>query len=384
MVIAGVVPAKGTSSRLPGKNRQLIRGVPLFLWAANNLSRVISKHRIFIDSDCDVILAEATAAGFQALKRPAALADNSVDGNRFMLWEAENIPCDVLVQHLPPMPFLREETLRKALEAIEQGSNSAFGVHRQHAYAWNEQGPAYDLLNIPNSFTLPELVCEGMGFYATRRQCLLTDRTRISQPYTMIDLDRFESIDIDYPRDLELARAAASGLLSDSPYLKGLAELKRERIRFIAMDLDGVLTDGRLYYSGEGEVMKSFHARDGRAIRSAMQAGIQVAFLSATERPDTARRRAEFLGVSLTAYACRDKAAQLEQWCRQLRIPAANTAYIGDDPQDIAAMNLAGFSACPADADEGVRRAAAVVLSGGGGRGCIAEFIHKYVLGERS
>lgn len=382
MLIAGVVPAKGTSSRVPGKNRQLIRGVPLFLWAANNLNRVIPKHSIFVDSDSDVILTEARAAGFQALKRPAALADNSVDGNRFMLYEAENITCDVLVQHLPPMPFLREETLRKALQTIEEGGNSAFGVHRQRAYVWDEDGPTYDLLSIPNSFTLPELVCEGMGFYATRTRCLLQDRTRVSRPYTMIGLDRFEAIDIDYPSDLELARAAAAGLASDSPYLKGLAELKRERIRFIAMDLDGVLTDGRLYYSGEGEMMKSFHARDGRAIRNAMQAGIQVAFLSATERPDTARRRAEFLGVSMSAYSCHDKAAQLADWCRRLKVPPENAAFIGDDLQDIGAMNYAGFSACPADADEGVRRAATVVLANGGGRGCVAEFINTFVLEE--
>ena len=382
MDIAGVVPAKGSSSRVPGKNRQLIRGVPLFLWAANNLNRVIPKQRIYVDSDSDEILADARAAGFQSLKRPAELADNSVDGNRFMLWEAENIACDVLVQHLPPMPFLREETLRRALQAIEDGSKSAFGVLRQHAYAWNEKGPAYDLKNIPNSFTLPEMICEGMGLYATRRPSLLKDRTRISQPWTMIELDRFEAIDIDYPRDLELARSVAAGLPADSPYLQGLSALKRERIRFIALDLDGVLTDGGLQYSGEGEVMKTFHARDGSAIRNAMRAGVPVAILSATERPDTARRRAEFLGVTLTAFGCRDKAAQLDAWCRELGVPAANAAFLGDDRMDIAAMKFAGVSACPSDADAGVRRAASVVLEAGGGRGCVAEFINTFVLGE--
>ena len=130
MHIAGVIPATGSSGRLPEKNRQLILGVPLFLWAANNLARVLPKQDIYIDSDSDAILGQAKAAGYQAIKRPDDLATNATDGNRFMIWEAENIPCDILVQHLPPMPFLKEATLRKALDAVTTGKQSVFGVQK--------------------------------------------------------------------------------------------------------------------------------------------------------------------------------------------------------------------------------------------------------------
>ena len=89
-------------------------------------------------------------------------------------------------------------------------------------YLLNVTGPNYELKNIPNSYTLPPLIREGMGFYVTHKAALLRDRTRISQPYMMIELDRFESIDIDYPHDLDFARAVAAGLPADSPYLAGL------------------------------------------------------------------------------------------------------------------------------------------------------------------
>ncbi|MBI1274310.1 MAG: HAD hydrolase family protein [Alphaproteobacteria bacterium] len=380
MKVAGVVPAKGSSSRLPDKNRQCIRGIPLFLWAANNLNRVLPKQDIYIDSDSDEILAEARAAGFQTIKRPADLATNATDGNRFMIWEAENIACDVLVQHLPPMAFLRESTIRKALDAIASGKQSAFGAQKEQAYVWTEQGPSYDPLNVPNSYTLPPLIREGMGFYATRRDALLHNRTRISRPYEMIELDRYEAIDIDYPHDLDFARSVAAGLPADSEYIKGIGALKRERIKFLVMDMDGVMTDGRLYFSNKGFETLGFHARDGSATRKAIKAGIQVAVLSSTEQPDVLRKRADFIGIKTYMAGCKDKAAQLAAWCEEFKIPPEQTAYLGDDMADLGPMQMAGHAACPADADARIKRIARYALQRKGGHGCVSEFIHTYIL----
>lgn len=231
MEIAGVIPAKGSSSRVPSKNRTEIRGLPLFLWAANNLSRVLPADRIFVDSDDDEILRQTAACGFGTIRRPSALATNATDGNELLLWQASQAPADVYVQHLPPTLFLSESTLLSFLAEIERGADSAFGVRRLHAYQWSGEQPAYDLRRVPNSFDLPELTLESMGLYVVKRAALLAERIRPAGKRAQLELGPIESIDIDYPEDLELARAVANGLPKDSPFIAGVYALAQRYSR---------------------------------------------------------------------------------------------------------------------------------------------------------
>src|SRR5258706_15124128 len=144
--IIGFVPARSGSIRTPGKNLQLIEGVPLFLWAANNVNRCLDKESIFIDSDSDEILSLAKSHGFGAIRRPPDLATNATDGNRFMLWEVSNVDADIYVQHLPPMIFLKRENLKVAIDAVVlKGHDYAFVVIQEHFYLWNNNKPTNDL-----------------------------------------------------------------------------------------------------------------------------------------------------------------------------------------------------------------------------------------------
>ena len=106
MKIVGFIPAKGSSTRTPAKNMQKVLGVPLFLWAANNLNKVLDKQDIYIDSDSEEILAIAKKHGFNTIKRPIELATNATDGNQLLQWQAKNVDADIYIQHLPPMIFL--------------------------------------------------------------------------------------------------------------------------------------------------------------------------------------------------------------------------------------------------------------------------------------
>lgn len=220
--VAGVIPAKSSSRRVPHKNQQLLLGVPLFLVAAANLSKVLEPSSIYIDTDSPEMARWAREAGFRALLRPAELATNATDGNALLAWEAASVEAEVLVQHLPPMPFCREQTLVRGIEAVLSGeADSAFGAYQQALYLWNQQPlePRYDLARIPNSFTLPKLLVEGMGLYVTPRELIASRGTRIGDRPAIVPLDRFEQIDIDEVEDLELARAVAEGLDPESPYV---------------------------------------------------------------------------------------------------------------------------------------------------------------------
>jgi YrbI family 3-deoxy-D-manno-octulosonate 8-phosphate phosphatase len=382
MKVAGVIPAKGTSSRVPSKNSQRVLGVPLFLWAANNLARVLPKTDIYVDSDSPEIRQLAERAGFRTIERPADLATNATDGNQLMLWQASQVDADVLIQHLPPMIFLRESTLRQGLNRIAEGHDSVFGAAEEALYLWTEHGPTYDLRNVPNSFTLPKTIIETMGLYMTRKACLESSRVRISGKTSRLALDHFEQIDIDTPHDLEFARTVARGLGPETEYTRGVSSLvvaSQRPIRLLVLDVDGTLTDGGMYYATDGSEMKRFHTRDGRAIMRAQAAGVRVALLSAGLNGDAVHLRAKALGISLVHVGSGPKAPVLAGWIRELGLDATEVAFIGDDTNDLDAMQLAGVRACPSDADPAVQRAAEVVLSTAGGHGCVREFIDTFV-----
>lgn len=225
--VAAVIPAKGTSQRTKNKNRQRICGVPLFLNAAAHLHRCLDKSQIFVDSECSETLTMAERAGFSTIRRPEELATNATDGHQLMVWGASQVKSAIVVQHMPTMPFLRRETLEKALQLVESGeADSAWGAVEEALYLWTSEGPTYDLAHIPNSFTLNKTIIEGMGLYVARRDLILSTGLRIPGRTRRVALDRFEAIDIDTPEDLEFARTVARGLSDHDPLLDGLNEIR--------------------------------------------------------------------------------------------------------------------------------------------------------------
>ncbi len=143
-------------------------------------------------------------------------------------------------------------------------------------------------------------------------------------------------------------------------------------LRLLSLDVDGVLTDGRLYFSAAGDEYKVFHVRDGQGIQRLQQGGVAVAFLSARESAAVSRR-AEELGVSMVRQGCADKAAGLADFCRTLGCTLDCAAHMGDDLGDLAALAAAGFAAAPADAEAAVREASDWVAQCRGGRGAVRE-----------
>ncbi len=148
----------------------------------------------------------------------------------------------------------------------------------------------------------------------------------------------------------------------------------RAKIRALFLDVDGVLTDGRIYLDGRGNELKVFNTKDGHGLRKAAAAGITVCWISGRSSPATAVRARE-LGVRLCYQGVRDKRARLETVRRKLGLSRAETAAIGDDEPDIPMFEASGLSACPADAVAAARRAATVVLESNGGSGAVREFV---------
>ena len=148
-----------------------------------------------------------------------------------------------------------------------------------------------------------------------------------------------------------------------------------ERVRLLVLDVDGVLTDGTLIYSADGEEYKQFSVRDGLAIRLLLQAGVQVAVITGRSS-EVVTTRCRELGVQseFIVLGSRDKNADLDRIERLLGIEdRTEIAAMGDDLPDLPMLLRAGFTACPADAAPEVAAACDLVCGAVGGRGAVRE-----------
>jgi 3-deoxy-D-manno-octulosonate 8-phosphate phosphatase (KDO 8-P phosphatase) len=142
------------------------------------------------------------------------------------------------------------------------------------------------------------------------------------------------------------------------------------QIRLLALDVDGVLTDGRLWFGPRGELLKVFHVRDGHGIREILAAGIEVVVISGRRSAAVVRRCRE-LGIRRVFQGVDDKGAVLERVRRDLNIRASECACVGDDAPDVPLMRAVGVAFAVADAHASARRAAHRVTRAAGGLGAV-------------
>ncbi len=144
------------------------------------------------------------------------------------------------------------------------------------------------------------------------------------------------------------------------------------RIRLLALDVDGVLTDGRIWYFEPGGEAKAFNVQDGYGLQRLMQTGIVVALITARRSEATARRARE-LGISRYHEGVTDKGRCLAEVAAAAHLELVECAYMGDDEPDLPALNIAGLALAPANARPMVRAAADWCSRAAGGDGAVRE-----------
>lgn len=146
------------------------------------------------------------------------------------------------------------------------------------------------------------------------------------------------------------------------------------QVKLAVFDVDGVLTDGALWYGPEGEALKRFDVKDGHAMVMARLAGLPVALLTARSSRIVEVRAAE-LKLAKVFQGQREKGQGLMTLCAEFNLQPSDCAYMGDDVNDLPALRLAGLSACPADAVTEVRSEVHFVSTKQGGHGAARELL---------
>jgi 3-deoxy-D-manno-octulosonate 8-phosphate phosphatase (KDO 8-P phosphatase) len=150
------------------------------------------------------------------------------------------------------------------------------------------------------------------------------------------------------------------------------------RIKAVVLDVDGVLTDDGFWWSASGEELKRFCFLDVMGISRASRAGMLFALVSGEDTPLVTRYAAK-MRIADMWLRCKDKAAALREFAARRDLPLSAVCFMGNDVNDVAAMEIAGLAAAPADAHPSVLKRAAFVATKGGGRGAVRELIDTLV-----
>ncbi len=145
-----------------------------------------------------------------------------------------------------------------------------------------------------------------------------------------------------------------------------------KQIKLLAMDVDGVLTDGRLFFSGDGDTLKAFNSQDGHGLKMLKSTGVNTAIITGRQSEIVARRAKE-LGIDIVLQGREDKLAALIEVTNTLNLNMTQAAYMGDDLPDLSAIQAAGVGIAVANAASGVAERADYVTRARGGEGAVRE-----------
>ncbi len=161
-----------------------------------------------------------------------------------------------------------------------------------------------------------------------------------------------------------------------------ISAIDAQNLRLMAFDVDGVMTDGRIYFSPEGETLKVFNTLDGHGLKKLAASGVTLAIITGRNTPMVARRAAD-LGIAHVIQGREDKGVALADLAAQLGVAASETGYAGDDEPDVSALQWAKLSFAPANAHDCAKNAADHIRERRGGEGAVRE-ICDAILAKRS
>ena len=154
---------------------------------------------------------------------------------------------------------------------------------------------------------------------------------------------------------------------------------KLKKIRLLISDVDGVLTDGGMYYSEKGEILKKFNAKDGMGVEILLRSKVKTILLT-RENSSIVKKRGAKIKAAATYIGTFNKELQLHKICKKFQVSPTEIAYIGDDLNDSEIMKLVGFAATPLDGIKDLRKIVDYVCRNNGGNGAFREIADLIVL----
>ena len=399
-----VIPARYASTRLPGKPLLDICGKPMIQRVCEAVGRAALVDDVLVATDAEVIARAVNDFGGRAVMT----SPDCASGTDRLVEIARHEQADIYLNVQGDEPLLRPADVDKLVEALLRHPQAAaatpcYPISPTQALdpnlvkvVRNEAGQALYFSRAPIPYDRDgerQIQYWGhVGMYAYRSSALA-----IFAAHAPGELERTEKLEqlrllqhgigiqmvelppcapgVDTEEDLERVRALLQGLHTGNSAELPLEERLR-RVRLIITDVDGVLTDGGLYYGPDGECLKRFCAQDGLGMVLLQKAGIQVAVLSGRDCPALRRRLAD-LGIALFHLGKTEKRAACEELLRKANVSPEESLFLGDDLPDLDGFACCGLGIAVANARDQVREAAHLVLHAHGGQGAFRELADK-------
>jgi len=399
--VAIIIPARYASSRFPGKPLADILGKPMIQHVYEK-AQSVKNVEVIVATDDERIL--ETVANFGG--KGVLTASTHISGTDRLVEVMSKVEADLYINLQGDEPLVRSDDIEMLINAMRSDESIEVGtlyhsIHERQAKDPNtvkvvtsHSGRACYFSRSPIPFIRNNDVQinykQHVGVYAYRKSVLeryaqlpesnVESAEQLEQLRLLdsdIDIYAFEVMKtgpgVDTPEDLQKVIAILQGKQSESD--KSLLS----NIDLVITDIDGVLTDGGIYYDEHGECMKRFHVRDGLGIKLLQQAGMQVAVLSGKDSKPLRKRIAD-LGIDIFMLGIKNKEVACKEIIQRAGTTKVNTVYIGDDTIDLPAFISCGVAVAVADAPEYVKAKCDLVLETKGGFGALREIADKILI----
>lgn len=374
-----IIPARGGSKGIPGKNLKKIQGRSLVFRAVAAAREARCVERVFVSTDDSEIAAEAKRAGAEVIDRPAHLAGDTASSESALLdaldrlAEGGEILPDIVVFQQCTSPFVAPADIDGTVsQLLRQGADTAFTAIATHGFVWREDqnGNAVGVNHDQNlrqrrQDRAPEYLETG-AVYAMRTAGFREFGHRFFGKTVLFQSHPARAIEIDAPEDLAAARACASFV--DCP---ASANRVPTPLGGVVFDFDGVMTDDRVTVSQDGSESVRCSRSDGMGLSFLKQRNIRVAVISREKNPVVIQRCAKLDIEAIVG--CEDKLTALRGLCTRWGCSLAETIFVGNDLPDIDCLDAVGFGVVVADAHPQAKLHADLVLMRPGGSGAVRE-----------
>jgi len=376
MSVIAFIPVRGGSKSIPLKNIKDFCGKPLVFWTAKAANDALSVDKVVVATDSEAIRSVVQSFGFPKLFVYVRDAENAQDASstesvmleyihKARLPEGDTF---ILIQATSPTTTASDIDGAVA-EYRNKGADSLLSCSRTQRFFWNENGTPvnYDFRSRPRRQEFVGMLMENGAIYVSGVGAILASSCRLSGKVAVYEMPEYCGVELDEPEDWSvLERLMRSHILMEPAK-------PRRNIKLLAMDVDGVLTDGGMYYSENGDELKKFNTIDGKGIELVRNKGIKTAILTSEDTAIVANR-ARKLKIDFLYQGLTDKLAAAREICAELGITLDEMAYIGDDLNDVELLKNVGLSACPSGAAEAVTSLPGIShMARCGGQGAVRE-----------
>ena len=370
------IPVRGGSKSIPLKNIKDFCGKPLVCWNIEALEACDLIDEIIIATDSDIIEKTVLSRPYKKVyvyRRSEENANDTASTESVMLEyiNAVKLTDETFVLVQATSPLTETKHFEEALQMYHtEVYDSILTCVKNFRFFWNTDGTSknYDYRNRPRRQNFDGMYMENGAFYINSVQNIKRDKNRLSGKIGIYEMPEYMGTEIDEPTDWTI--------------LESIMRSKRKSksdIKLFVSDVDGVLSDGGMYYTEDGNEMKKFNTKDGVAFRMLHENNVKTAIITG-ENTNIVSNRAKKMHVDYLFQGVTDKITVLKGLCSELGISLEDVAYIGDDIGDIECLNNVGIAACPADAVSLVKEISnIIILKNIGGNGCVREFVNNWL-----